>query len=204
MATPIEEVDMTSSTRIPQTEFDGVLGSLVKLSSRRMLGEVPEPLGIMWHHRQVLWNIYGLGRKADRWSACDASLKSFAHMAVAAQVGCSFCLDLGYFKAHNEHLDEAKASEVPRWRQSDAFTPLERDVLEYAEAMTRTPPTVTDALSARLLDTLGPAALLELTAWIGLANLASRMNTAIGIESQGLSKVCALPLAEPSKVASPA
>ena len=73
-------------------------------------------------------------------------------MAVASLVGCSFCLDLGYFQAHNEGLDVTKAREVPRWRESDVFTPLERDVLEYAEAMTQTPPTVTDELSARLLE----------------------------------------------------
>ena len=58
----------------------------------------------------------------------------------------------------------AKAREVPRWRESDVFTPLERDVMEYAEAMSQTPPTVTDELSARLLDQLGAAALVELTA----------------------------------------
>src|ERR1700722_1382289 len=30
-------------------------------------------------------------------------------MAVAALVGCSWCVDYGYFHAHNEGLDEAKA-----------------------------------------------------------------------------------------------
>ena len=98
------------------------------------------------------------------WDAADESLKSFAHMAVAAQVGCSWCLDLGYFEAQNQNLDMAKASQVPRWREADVFTPLERDVLEYAEAMTNTPPTVSDELCARLLERLGPAALVELTA----------------------------------------
>jgi alkylhydroperoxidase family enzyme len=204
MANTDQEVVMTSSPRIPKAEISGVYGSLVKRLSRRMLGQVPEPLETMWHNRQVLMGIYGLGRKAEKWDACDKNLKSFAHMAVASLVGCSFCLDLGYFKAHNEKLDEFKASEVPRWRTSEVFTPTERDVLEYAEAMSQTPPTVTDALSARLLDALGPAALVELTAWIGLANLAARMNTAMGFESQGFSKVCALPLAESPKVASPA
>lgn len=195
---------MTSSPRIPPTEVTGVSGYLAKTFSRRMLGEVPESLGVMWHHRAVLKDMMGMGRKAERWDECDKDLKSFAHMAVAALVGCSFCLDLGYFMAHNEKLDEVKASQVPRWRQSDVFTPLERDVLEYAEAMSQTPPTVTDELSARLLDVLGPAALVELTACIALANLMARSNTAMGIESQGFSKVCELPLAEPSKVASPA
>jgi alkylhydroperoxidase family enzyme len=117
-------------------------------------------------------------------------------MATASLVGCSFCLDLGYFQAHNEKLDVAKAREVPRWRESDLFTPLERDVLEYAEAMAHTPPTVTNELSARLLEQLGAPALVELTAFIGAANLVSRTNTALGIQSQGFSAACGLqPLA---------
>ncbi|ABG92698.1 conserved hypothetical protein [Rhodococcus jostii RHA1] len=75
----------------------------------------------------------------------------------------------------------------------------ERDVLEYAEAMTHTPPTVTDETSARLLEALGPAALVELTAFIALANLMTRTNTAFGIESQGFATACGLkPLAAPS------
>ncbi|MGH3184372.1 MAG: carboxymuconolactone decarboxylase family protein, partial [Streptosporangiaceae bacterium] len=73
---------------------------------------------------------------------------------------------------------------------------LERDVMEYAEAMTQTPPTVTDELAARLLTALGPAALVELTMVIALANLMARSNVAMGIESQGFSATCDLkPLA---------
>jgi alkylhydroperoxidase family enzyme len=79
------------------------------------------------------------------------------------------------------------------------FTPLERDVLEYAEAMTTSPTTVTDELSARLLERLGPAALVELTAFIGYATMASRVNTAHGITSQGYSDACEIPLAAPSE-----
>jgi AhpD family alkylhydroperoxidase len=115
-------------------------------------------------------------------------LKSFAHLAVAAQVGCGWCLDVSYFQAHNQNLDVAKASEVPRWRESDVFTPLERDVLDYAETMTNTPSAVTDELSACLLDRLGPAAMVEFTVFIAFSNMATRSNTALGIESQGFSE----------------
>jgi alkylhydroperoxidase family enzyme len=121
-------------------------------------------------------------------------------MAVAAQVGCSWCLDIGYFQAHNQNLDIAKASQVPRWRESEVFTPLERDVMEYAEAMTNTPPTVTDELSGRLLDRLGPAAMVELTAFIAFSNFSTRSNTALGIESQGFSSACEIPLAARSEI----
>ena len=110
----------------------------------------------------------------------------------------TWCLDLNYFHAHNEGLDEAKARQVPRWRESPVFTSLERDVLEYAEAMSETPPRVTDDLSARLLEQLGAPAMVELTASVAFANMATRSNTAMGIEAQGFSTACALPLAQPS------
>lgn len=189
---------MSGTTRIPKAEIKGPFGYLFKRISRKMLGEVPDGAAVMWQNRPVLMGLMGLGRKVEKWDKLDANLKSFAHMAVAAQVGCSFCLDYGYFHAHNAGLDEAKASEVPRWRESAVFTPLERDVMEYAEAMTETPPRVTDALSDRLLEQLGAPALVELAAVVGFANLSARGNTAMGIESQGFSKVCARPLAQPS------
>ena len=184
-----------SNPRIPKAEITGLYGYAVKRFTRKLLGDVPEPAEVMWHNRAVLTSYTGFGRKAQKWDQLDPNLKSFAHMAVAAQVGCSWCLDFGYFHAHNEGLDEAKASEVPRWRESPVFNSLERDVMEYAEAMSETPPRVTDDLSARLLERLGAPAMVELTAWIAFANMTTRCNTAMGIEAQGFSKACTLPLA---------
>lgn len=187
---------MASSTRIPKAELTGIYGAMVKWMSRKVLGDVPDAVGVVWHNRKVLNFSFSVGRKAQKWDQCDENLKSFAHMAVASLVGCGFCLDFGYFQAHNQGLDVTKAREVPRWRESDVFTPLERDVMEYAEAMTQTPPTVTDELSARLLEALGPAAMVELTTFIALTNFMTRSNTAIGIESAGYAAACDLkPLA---------
>jgi alkylhydroperoxidase family enzyme len=185
---------MTSTTRIPkadipEAEIMGAFGHL---------GVVPEPFEVMWHHPAVLTGMTRFGGEVQAWDQLDPNLKSFAHMAVAALVGCSWCLDLNYFHTHNAGLDEAKASEVPRWRQSSVFTSLERDVMEYAEAMSETPPRVTDDLSARLLEQLGAPAMVELTASVGFANLTTRCNTAMGIESQEFSKACKVPLAQPS------
>ena len=183
---------MAGTTRIPKAQLTGVYGAMIKRMTTRMLGGVPEPVEVVWHNRKVLRFSMGLSRQTRKWDQCDENLKSFAHIAVASLVGCSFCLDLGYFQAHNEGLDEIKAREVPRWRQSSVFTPLERDVMEYAEAMSMTPPTVTDELSARLLEQLGAPALVELTSFIGIANLYTRTNTAFGIESQGFAAACEL------------
>ena len=123
---------MARTPRIPPAEITGTFGYLVKRFSRKLLGEVPDGLAVMWHNRAVLTGSMAMGRKLQRWDQLDRGLKTFAHMAVAAKVGCSWCLDFNYFQAHNEGLDMVKASEVPRWRESTAFTPLERDVMEYA------------------------------------------------------------------------
>jgi len=189
---------MSSTLRIAPAEITGVYGALVKRFSKKQLGRVPEPLGVFWHNRSVLKATMGIGAKARKWDRCDLSLKSFAHMAVAAKIGCSWCLDYGYFEAFKEYLDLDKARDVPRWRESEAFTSLERNVLEYAEAMTDTPPSVDDALVSTLLAELGAAALVELTAFIALANMNARGNVALGIESEGYADSCELkPLAQP-------
>jgi AhpD family alkylhydroperoxidase len=184
---------MTSTTRVPPTEITGVYGTLLKTMSRRMLGQVPDGLGVMWHYPAVLKDTMKFGRKTESWNRLDPNLASFATMAAAGVIGCSFCLDLHYFMTHNRGLDEAKAREVPRWRESAVFTPLERRVMEYAEAMCQTPLTVTDEMSAALLEELGAPALLELTTRIGVMNMTARGNVALGIRSAEFSASCGLP-----------
>lgn len=77
--------------------------------------------------------------------------------------------------------------------------------MEYAEAASQTPPTVTDEMVEPLLAALGPAGLIELTTVIGFANMTTRSNTALGIESEGFASACGMkPLAERPAVGSPA
>jgi alkylhydroperoxidase family enzyme len=177
--------------RVQKAEMTGFDESKLALFG----GHVPEPLEVGWHNPPVMEAALAFGTAVNGWTGVDESLKSFAHMAVAAYVGCSWCLDIGYFTALNHDLDPAVASQVPRWREADVFTPLERDAMEYAEAMSSTPITVTDELSARLLEALGEAGMIELTAYIAFSNFSTRNNVALGIESQGFSAGCEVPLA---------
>lgn len=91
----------------------------------KQLGTVAEPLEVLWNYPRLAEANQELTAKAAGFDACDASLKTFAHMAVAAQIGCSWCLDINYFLAQHQGLDLAKASQVPLWRQSEVFSPLE-------------------------------------------------------------------------------
>jgi alkylhydroperoxidase family enzyme len=200
MLTKICQMEDMMTLRVPRAEVPAELREALTAQ----LGSVPEPLEVSFNNPAVAAANQDFAARVGTWDAVDASLKTFAHMAVAAQVGCSWCLDINYFLAINQDLDATKASQVPRWRDTGAFSGLERDVLRYAEAMTNTPTTVTDELSARLLDQLGPAGLVELTAYIGFANLASRANTAHGITSQGYSDSCEIPLAASAASPGPA
>src|SRR3954471_18778209 len=142
--------------RVPKAE----LSPEMRENMITQLGAVPEPVEVVFNNPGVATANLEFSAKVAEWNAADASLKTFAHMAVAAQVGCSWCLDINYFAASNQNLDLAKASQAPRWREAEVFTPREREVMEYAEAMTNTPTSVPDELSASLLAQLGPSALV--------------------------------------------
>jgi len=198
------EEDM-STTRIPAAEITGLKGAAIKAVARRMAGKVPDSLGVLWHHQGVMKDSMSIGRKTEGWHELDPNLASYAVMAAAATIGCSFCLDYNYFMAHNHGLDETKVRQVPRWRDATVFTPLERRVMEYAEAASQTPPAVTDELSDALLADLGAAGLVELAARVAFMNMSARMNVALGIHSEEFADACGLaPLAERPAVGSAA
>lgn len=190
---------MPSTFRIPKAHPDGVYGRVMTTVARRMWGEVPDNAYVLFHHRPVTRAVFSFEQKVARWKALDPHLKTYAQLASAALIGCSWCLDFGYFLAHEEGLTLEKVREVPRWREADVFTDLERDVMAYAEAMTVTPPTVTDEMVAALDAALGHEAMVELTMMVAVENERSRFNAALGLASQGYADRCELaPLAVPS------
>ena len=66
-------------------------------------------------------------------------------------IGCSWCVDYGYYEGMNEGIDPEKVRAAARWRESTLFDERERLVLEYAEQPPRAPPAeVSDELADRL------------------------------------------------------
>ena len=103
-------------------------------------------------------------------------------------------MDFGYFEAHSRGVDPGKLAEVPTWRTSDAFSPVERRVMEFAEAATATPPEVTDEMTLALRADLGDDGLVELTMMVAVENLRSRFNSTLGLSSQGFAESCRVPI----------
>ena len=159
----------------------------------------------MAHHPEVTRAYGAFEGKVAKWKRLDTGLKDLADLGSAATIGCQWCLDFGYWVMHTRGVAREKIEAVPRWRDSDLFTPVERLVLEYAEAMTVTPPTVDDDLVARLREHLDEAALVELTMTVAVENVRSRFNSAMGLSGQGFKERCDLPAAaQPSSAESPA
>ncbi|TQK50686.1 alkylhydroperoxidase family enzyme [Streptomyces sp. SLBN-118] len=161
--------------------------------SKRVYGKVLDPARALAHNPRVLWSDLRFEQSVAKWKHLDADLKALAEMATAASIGCSWCMDFGHWVSRQRGMDVRKVLDVPVWRDSDAYTPLERDVMEYAEAMTANPPEVVDEQAERLVTSLGEAAFVELTAIVAVENLRSRMNAALGLSSQGFKDQCEIP-----------
>jgi AhpD family alkylhydroperoxidase len=186
---------MTRSTaRIPLDPPRTLLTRVVDRYSRRTYGATLDPAGAMGHHPRVLVTELRHERALAKWNRLDPTLKSLAVMAAAVTVGCSWCVDFGYWiGAAHEGVDPAKLRAVPTWRDSDVLTDLERRVVEYAEAMSTTPTGVTDEMVAGLRRDLDDAALVELTMMVAVENSRARANSALGLTSQGFRDRCELP-----------
>ncbi len=177
--------------RIPlDTRGRGPVVALLARYSKRRFGRVLDPLAVAAHHGGVLAAVLALESGVRRWRRLSPTLRCLAVMAPGAAIGCSWCMDFGYWEAHHLGVDAAKIRDVGRWRSSDAYTEEERLVLEYAEAMTATPPGVSEELVSRLRERLGDAGLVELTYLVAVENLRSRVNAALGLESQGFQAEC--------------
>ena len=180
--------------RIPLDPPRTLLYRLGEWYARRAYGVVPDPLPAMGHNMPVLISDLRFEASLSRWKKLDPTLKKLAEMAAAVRIGCPWCVDFGYWESTTRRgADPAKMRDVPRWRDSDVYTELERQVMAYAEAVTATPPAVTDEMVAALRQQLDDAQLVELTMMVGVENVRSRFNSALGLTSQGFTDRCETP-----------
>ncbi|MET7932727.1 carboxymuconolactone decarboxylase family protein [Streptomyces sp. NPDC005322] len=185
-------------SRISLTPRRTLFFRVMEWYSKRTYGKVLDPGKALAHHPRVLIGMTRFEQAVGKWNKLDPGLKLLAEMASASSIGCSWCMDFGYWVGRGKGIDHRKLEDVAVWRDSDVYTPLERIVLEYAEAMTANPPTVDDALVERLREHLDEAQLVELTAMVAVENLRSRINSALGLSSQGFKDSCVIPATGPA------
>jgi alkylhydroperoxidase family enzyme len=104
-------------------------------------------------------------------------------------------MDIGSAVSRASGVREEQMIELGRYRDSNAFTPVEKLVIELAEAMSRTPATVPQTLFDALRAHFDEAQLVELSAVIAWENYRARFNRTFDVKPDGFSEgaFCVLP-----------
>lgn len=165
---------------------------LMEWYSRRRYGQVLQPGLVAMNNKKVMRTYLRTELGAARWNALDPELKALAVFKAASVLGCSWCLDFGFWESWSRGIPADKLEAVVDHEASDRFSPLEKGVLSFAEAMTRTPVQVSEELVAALRTDLDDAQIVELTFMVALENHRSRVNLAMGLTSQGFKEFCEL------------
>ena len=154
-----------------------------------------EPLR-MYAHIPRLLSAYGKLEQAEsKLTILSPRHRALAELKSATTVRCEYCIDLGSQIARQWGITDEELLAFSDYRNAACFSDLDKLILEYATAISRTPVEVSDELFDALRTHFDTAQLVGLTHVITLGNLRARFNLALGIGSSGFSgdRVCALP-----------
>ena len=187
------------------TEVAGTIGyarTMMAQLTERATERGAEPIEVLAHAPELLRGVLAHQQAAAEANRIPTRLKHLAQLKAATLTNCGYCIDLGSQISRRAGLSDEVLLALPFYHTSPIFTEIEKLVLDYAVAVTRTPVDVSDALFATLREHFDPAQLVELTHAITLENLYGRFNHALGIGSAGFSDgmVCAVPERVPTPV----
>jgi AhpD family alkylhydroperoxidase len=167
------------------------MGQLAGRETERML----EPMELFARVPRLLFGYGMLEWAAGKTHLVDHRLRDLAELKAAMLTNCEYCIDLGSSIARRAGVSDEQLLALPRYRDSQLFSDLDKLVLDYAVGMSRTPVEVSDELFSALREHFDHAQLVELTSVIALENLRGRFNLALGIGAAGFSEgmVCAIP-----------
>ena len=110
----------------------------------------------------------------------DPRLRELGQMRTGWARGSQFVFSQHCKAGRSAGLSDAQVDAVPAWQTADVFSPLERAVLAYTDAMTRDIE-VPDALFAQLRARFDDQRLLDLTGTVAAYNMVSRLLVALRI-----------------------
>jgi len=144
------------------------------------IGVVPNVFRTMAHSPEMLQAFLALNATLAK-TELDGKLRELAYMKCSQLNGCDYCLH--HHKNHGRKvgLTDRQINEVNNFETSDAYDDLQRDVLRYAEEVTRHID-VSEELFGRLRAQLSERALVELAMTVGIANFTNRVTQTLKIE----------------------
>ena len=174
--------------RIQGAPERGPLRKIAYWMARRRLGRVPEPFAVAAHHTPIFGAMSGFEMALEKSKRVPIRYKALGELRAAMVVGCEFCVDIGSMIARESGLTDDELRDLVDWRSSERLDDKDKLVLEYADAISRTPTDVPDELFARLRAHFDEAQLVELTAAIAWENWRARFNWAFGLGKEGYSE----------------
>jgi AhpD family alkylhydroperoxidase len=158
-------------------------------------GGMLEPLRMYAHIPRLLNAIGKLEQAESKLDILSPRHRALAELKSATTVRCEYCIDLGSQIARQWGITDEELLAMADYRNASCFSDVDKLILEYATAISRTPVEVSDQLFDSLRAHFDTPQLVGLTHVITLGNLRARFNLALDIGSSGFSdnRVCALP-----------
>ncbi len=182
----------------------GLQARIATFFARRQYGsEIVESTGIYAQNPRLMYWFVGFNRAVEKPKRVPERLRELAVLKAATVVECEFCMDIGSEYARRTGLSDAQLLALHDAEASGLFDADELLVINYARAMSVTPPEVDDQLVAALRDRYGDRGVLELTHLVAWENGRARMSAALDIGAGGFSegKVCAIAASNGAKAA---
>jgi 4-carboxymuconolactone decarboxylase len=176
-----------------------VVGRIARRKTKQMTGReterMIEPMNAYALLPRLLLGYGALEDATSKLHNVPERIKLLAELKAATLTNCEYCIDIGSQISRRSGLSDEELLALPRYRDSELFSDVEKLAIDYAVGISRTPVDVSDELFAELQRHFDETQIVELTNVIALENMRGRFNLALGIGSAGFSEgmVCAVP-----------
>jgi uncharacterized peroxidase-related enzyme len=146
----------------------------------KKIGVVPNVFRAMAHSPEMLEAFLALNATLPK-TELDGKLRELAYIKTSELNGCDYCLHHHRGLGKKAGLNDRQVAETAQFETSDAYDDLEREVMRFAEEVTRHI-NVTDAVYNRLKQKLGDREIVELAMTVGIANFTNRVTETLRLE----------------------
>jgi uncharacterized peroxidase-related enzyme len=141
---------------------------------------VPNVLRAMAHSPELLEGFLALNSALPK-TRLDGKLRELAYIKTSELNGCDYCRHHHLTTGKKVGLTDRQLHETAQYESSDAYDELQRDVLRYAEEVTRHI-NVSESLLERLHAVLSDREIVELAMTVGIANFTNRVTETLKLE----------------------
>ena len=146
----------------------------------KKLGAVPNVFRAMAQSPELLQGFLALNSALGK-TKLDPKLRELAYVKTSELNGCDYCMVHHRDSGKKVGLTDRQIAETARFETSDAYDGLQRDVMRYAEEVTRHVD-VSDATYDKLKAVLSDRELVELAMTVGIANFTNRVTETLRLE----------------------